>query len=108
MIIDINNMQHYNFIYRRSPKLVVIFFRQGQADSDFVINYVRKLARDPKYIYVTFVSVEYDFLYDISDLYDIDKPPTLLFFNNKQIIKRLDTNVNEGQIYDVLQELIYS
>jgi hypothetical protein len=104
MIVDINTHQQFVFLFKRSKKTVLIFYREGNNASRDIIRHINKISKFNRYIDITFLGIEFDVFDEINDLFDIDKPPTVVFCNNK-VAERIIYDNNLGLLEDYLDEL---
>jgi hypothetical protein len=104
MIIDINTFQQFSFLYKRSKKIILIFYREGNNASRDIIRLFNKLSKDDKYIDINFIGVEFDLFNEIADQFNIDKPPIVCYLYEQNIVNIVYDN-NLGLIEDYLDEL---
>jgi hypothetical protein len=90
MIVDINTYQQFLFIYKRSPKLVIVFYRSSGDRSKLMLREFNKYSKDSRYRNVNFIAVDYDVFDEITDLYDIDNPPKAMFMSNGVVERTID------------------
>jgi hypothetical protein len=107
MLVDITTHRQFLFMFKRSKKVVLIFYREGNHDSRDVIRHIIKLAKMEQYIEITFLTIDFDIFDEITDLFDVDKPPTTVYVHNK-VAERVAYDNNLGLIEDYLDELVMS
>jgi hypothetical protein len=89
MIIDINTYQQFLFIYKRSSRLVIIFYRSSGERSKLMLREFNKYSRDSRYRDINFVAVDFDVFEEITDIYDIQEPPKAMFVANTILEKHI-------------------
>lgn len=105
MINEINSIAQFKFQMQRAPAAVLIFYRDKDNKSENILKYVRKLSLDNKYVYVTFLSINFDYYSEIVEYYNLFQPATLLFIKNNKIIRKLINSDNTGLINSYLYEI---
>ena len=108
MIVDIISKPHYDFLLKRSPKFVVIFYRKKGLKSTNIIRFLSDLSKKLEYITINFTSIDYDVFSELVDMYRIDDPATILFIKDGKIVNVIRSSDDTGLIYDYTHELLLS
>lgn len=105
MIIDIMNERQFFYLYKQNKKKIIIFYRDGDIYSRDIIRYITKLSKIDIYIDILFLIIDFDVFYEISDIYNVYKPPYILFINGNKKERFIENN-NLGLLEDYLDEFV--
>jgi hypothetical protein len=105
MIEDINTNSQFRFIYSRSPKLVIAFYRQHDDKSTEILQTLSRLSFLKKYSSVNFLSVDFDIFEQLAESFNVYDPPFVSYVINNKIVREID-GAYLGQIEDAMEEMI--